>query len=243
MSRQDSVGMMNGAFFVGKRVILDWIKDFFGLKVDKIEHLGNGAVYLHIMDALYPNAVNLSKANFNAYLEHDNLRNLKYLQSVMKSVGINRDFDLNRIASQNYMANLEMAQWFKSLFDNNYNSDVPYDAPGRRGQKPTSSFPPRAERPNPSRRSMSNPSFTVANPAEDPPALGRKELHKLEKELDDMTTKVAKLEKERNFYLKKLLFIEQMTQDKDVVDVDELKTVLYATDLGSLKGKKEELLE
>jgi len=61
MTSGDSIGMMEGAFFVSKGVILQWMNEFLQLNLSKIEQCATGAVYCQIMDAIYPQTFNISK--------------------------------------------------------------------------------------------------------------------------------------------------------------------------------------
>ncbi|KAL0213139.1 hypothetical protein RCL1_006765 [Eukaryota sp. TZLM3-RCL] len=215
----DTIGLMNEAFFVSKKTILEWINSFFSLSVQKIEHLGDGVVYCHILDCLYPGVLTLSKLNFNARTEVDNIKNLKFLQAALKNCGLQREFDLQRIASCNYMENLALIQYFKCLFDTNYNGQ-PYDAVERRRSAS------RALPPAPQRRSSSNPSHVKEE------KLQVDNSGELQRELAELQAKYGLLEKERNFYFKKLLLIEQALQEGESdVNIDSLKQILYATDI------------
>ncbi|KAL0210756.1 hypothetical protein P9112_009054 [Eukaryota sp. TZLM1-RC] len=225
MSKSDSLGMMNGAFFVSRTEILEWINTLFNTNVQKIEELGNGVVYCQIMHLLYPDLVNLSKVNFNAILEHDNLRNLKYLQSIFRKAGIKRDIDLARLSTKNYMCNLETIQWFKSFFDSKSNSDgIPVEKLNQTNQGQRQRRPSMLPRRTAPRRSTSNPSFSSQDTNRT--TVDEAQLTALQKQVDV-------LQKERNFYFKKLLMIEQLSQNNDNVPVDELKVLLYATNLDS----------
>lgn len=65
----DSIGMMGGAFFVGKKEILNWINATLSLNLKKIEETSPGYVAIQIMDIIYPSIVPLNKVKFNATLE------------------------------------------------------------------------------------------------------------------------------------------------------------------------------
>lgn len=41
----ENFGMMDGAYFVSKRVIFDWVNDLLKLNVKKIKEFGTGAIW------------------------------------------------------------------------------------------------------------------------------------------------------------------------------------------------------
>ena len=45
MSTGDSIGMMEGAFFVSRTEILEWLNDLLELSMTKVEQAATGAVY------------------------------------------------------------------------------------------------------------------------------------------------------------------------------------------------------
>jgi RP/EB family microtubule-associated protein len=45
MTSGDNIGMMEGAFFVSKGIIINWINEFFCTNIAKIEQCATGAMY------------------------------------------------------------------------------------------------------------------------------------------------------------------------------------------------------
>ncbi|GIQ87414.1 microtubule-associated protein RP/EB [Kipferlia bialata] len=124
---------MSGAYFIGKREILDWANSLLQTDVRRIEELANGCVYLQCMDVLHPGLVNLARVNWDAKTEYDRIQNLKFLQSLFKQVGIDRAIEINKLARGKYQDNLEFAQFFKFHFETNYHTiDPEYDPVARR---------------------------------------------------------------------------------------------------------------
>ena len=66
-STGDNIGMMEGAFFVGRKAILDWLNEFLLLNLGKIEECCTGSIACQICDSLYPGKVNMSKVSVAAH--------------------------------------------------------------------------------------------------------------------------------------------------------------------------------
>lgn len=52
-----TIGMMDGAFFVGRKEIMDWINGTLSLNLAKIEDTANGAVACQLLDIMHPGQV------------------------------------------------------------------------------------------------------------------------------------------------------------------------------------------
>jgi len=129
-----AIGMMEGAYFVGRVELLNWLNDFLQLDYKKIEQVCSASAYCQIMDALYPGKVPLSKVNFNAKFDYEYQKNFAILVQVFEKVGIDKRIDVNTLVKGKFQDNLEFCQWMKKYFDMHYGGD-PYDAVGRRGGK------------------------------------------------------------------------------------------------------------
>lgn len=58
--------MMEGAFFVPKGDLLNWVNGLLHLHIKAVEQLGTGAVYCQIVDSMYPGKVPLQRVNWTA---------------------------------------------------------------------------------------------------------------------------------------------------------------------------------
>ena len=76
----DNIGMMEGAFFVGRGEILSWLNELLSLQLTKVEQCATGAVYCQIIDAIYPGSFPLSKVKWNAKHDYEYVENYKVLQ-------------------------------------------------------------------------------------------------------------------------------------------------------------------
>ncbi|KRX01887.1 Calponin homology domain [Pseudocohnilembus persalinus] len=128
-----SIGMMEGAFFVSKGEIFNWVNSLLKINVNKIEQLGTGAVYCQIIDSMYPGAVKMSRVNWKARNEWDFIINLKTLQQAFQKQNIKKYIEIERLAKAKYQDNLEFAQWIKRFFDLNGGAKEDYDPIKRRG--------------------------------------------------------------------------------------------------------------
>lgn len=85
---------MNSGYFTSRHEIIEWINDMLLTSVTKIEQLGSGSLYCHILDAAFPEKVPLAKVKWNAYLEVDFLFNFKILQTAFERLGISKHIDV-----------------------------------------------------------------------------------------------------------------------------------------------------
>lgn len=76
----DSIGMMEGAFFVSRTEVLEWLNDLLQLSLTKVEQCASGAVYAQIIDAIFPGSFTFSKVNWGAKHEYEFVNNYKVLQ-------------------------------------------------------------------------------------------------------------------------------------------------------------------
>jgi RP/EB family microtubule-associated protein len=49
-----NIGMMDGAFFVGRKEIVDWINDTLDLNLQKVEQTASGAIACQLLDIMHP---------------------------------------------------------------------------------------------------------------------------------------------------------------------------------------------
>eukprot|EP00916_Digyalum_oweni_P015178 GHVL01024795.1.p1 GENE.GHVL01024795.1~~GHVL01024795.1.p1 ORF type:complete len:311 (+),score=72.88 GHVL01024795.1:57-989(+) len=135
MTDPDSVGIMEGAFFVSKGELLSWMNEFFKVNIPKVETCASGAMYVQIFDAIFPGKVPMHKVNWEATNDYDFIKNYKILQSVFDKVGIQKHIEVDKLIKAKPLDNLEFLQWCKSYFDKKYGGNE-YDAEHRRSLAP-----------------------------------------------------------------------------------------------------------
>ena len=124
MSQEQSIGMMEGAFFVGKAELLAWVNSALALDVIRIEELGTGAVYCQLVDAMFPGKVAMNRVNWKARNEWEFLTNLKILQQSFLKCRIHKHIEIEKLAKCKHQDNLEFIQWMKRYFDLNNKNDL-----------------------------------------------------------------------------------------------------------------------
>ncbi|CAE8688454.1 unnamed protein product, partial [Polarella glacialis] len=88
-----NIGRMDGAFFVSRTELLQWLNSTLQLNISKVEQCSNGAIYCQIIDACHPGAVAIRKVNWAARDEHQCVPNYKVLQQAFDQVGIQRHIE------------------------------------------------------------------------------------------------------------------------------------------------------
>ena len=82
-----SFGMMNEAYFVGKRVLIDWVNNFLEINIEKVEQMANGAIYCNLFDAIHPGTIPMSRVDFTVTYEYDFMKNWKLVQTAFQKAG------------------------------------------------------------------------------------------------------------------------------------------------------------
>eukprot|EP01114_Cavostelium_apophysatum_P015191 TRINITY_DN4092_c0_g1_i2.p1 TRINITY_DN4092_c0_g1~~TRINITY_DN4092_c0_g1_i2.p1 ORF type:complete len:108 (-),score=25.91 TRINITY_DN4092_c0_g1_i2:91-414(-) len=97
-----NIGMMEGAYFVGRVELLNWLNDLLKLDYTKVEQTCTGAAHCQIMDAIYPGKVPLSKVKFDAKHEYEWVNNFKVLQNVFDKLGLDKFIDVQKMVKGKY---------------------------------------------------------------------------------------------------------------------------------------------
>lgn len=237
--------MMEGAFFVSRTDILEWLNDLLQLSLTKVEQCATGAVYCGVIDSIYPGTFAISKVNWGAKHEYEFVNNFKVLQQAFQKNGITRHIEVNKLVKAKYQDNLEFCQWLKRYFDLNYNGE-PYDALARR--KGDLYYIGIGNKPQPSGKAGTGAGLkkkATAPAGYKAPGAGTgvkksvgggassAKVKELEGELNELRLTADTLEKERDFYFGKLRDIEVLLQshvDKEIPTVDMTMKILYATE-------------
>ncbi|KAM4771394.1 microtubule-associated protein RP/EB family member 3 isoform 2-T2 [Rhinophrynus dorsalis] len=240
--------------------MLAWVNDSLQLNYTKIEQLCSGAAYCQFMDMLFPGCILLKRVKFQAKLEHEFIHNFKVLQAAFKKMGVDKIIPVERLIKGKFQDNFEFVQWFKKLFDANYDGKDYDPLLARQGQE-------MAPAPNPGDQSFNKPKKPIgtavplrtsptgpknmqhtvrlqntAPPARKNPPITRNganemdtQIVELNQQLMELKLTVDGLEKERDFYFSKLRDIELICQEHESENVGVLSKIidiLYATEEG-----------
>ncbi|KAJ5078558.1 microtubule-associated protein rp/eb family member [Anaeramoeba ignava] len=127
-----SIGMMDGAFFIGRKELLSWLNNLLKLDYTKIEECKTGAAYCQIVDACFPGKVALHQVKFDTKFEYEYTQNYKILQSAFQKLRVEFSADATKLMKGSYQDNLEFLQWMKRWYELNNQSEDEYDAVSRR---------------------------------------------------------------------------------------------------------------
>lgn len=108
--------MMDSAFFVGRKELIDWINDTLEVNLQKVEQTASGAIACQLFDIMHPGQVSMSKVNWGANKDFEFVANYKVLQTAFTKLRVDRHIDVDRLIKGKYQDNLEFMQWFKRFF-------------------------------------------------------------------------------------------------------------------------------
>mmetsp|Transcript_9456 Transcript_9456/g.24519 ORF Transcript_9456/g.24519 Transcript_9456/m.24519 type:complete len:319 (-) Transcript_9456:114-1070(-) len=112
-----TVGMMEGAFFVSRSDLLQWVNRLLQLNLTKVEQCASGAVYCQVLDACHPSTVSMRKVNWMAKADHEFIPNYKVLQAAFDKNCIEKHIDVDKLIRAKYQDNLEFLQWMKCYWE------------------------------------------------------------------------------------------------------------------------------
>eukprot|EP00931_Biecheleriopsis_adriatica_P050226 TRINITY_DN2906_c0_g1_i1.p1 TRINITY_DN2906_c0_g1~~TRINITY_DN2906_c0_g1_i1.p1 ORF type:complete len:341 (+),score=78.46 TRINITY_DN2906_c0_g1_i1:113-1024(+) len=130
-----TVGMMEGAFFVSRTDLLQWVNNLLQIGLTKVEQCASGAVYCQIVDACYPNSVSMRKVNWMAKADHEFIPNYKVLQAAFDKLNIERNIPVDMLIRAKYQDNLEFLQWMKACWEREGSGRQGYDPVAARDGK------------------------------------------------------------------------------------------------------------
>ncbi|XP_062205563.1 microtubule-associated protein RP/EB family member 1C-like isoform X2 [Phragmites australis] len=246
-----NIGMMDGAYFVGRNEILAWINTTLQLGLSKVEEAASGAVACQLMDAAHPGAVPMHKVNFDAKNEYDMIQNYKVLQDVFNKLKITKHIEVNKLIKGRPLDNLEFMQWMKRYCDSvsggfmsSYNaSERRESSKGGKDTNRRTSVPSQAAAKSASaghRAQASSHGSKRANGqatnapqrSAKPPSPANSGGPAYDEQITELKLLVDSLEKERDFYFSKLRDIEILCQSPETehVPVNAIHSILYASE-------------
>ncbi|KAK8544251.1 hypothetical protein V6N13_034613 [Hibiscus sabdariffa] len=227
-----NIGMMDGAYFIGRSEILSWINTTLHLSLSKVEEACSGAVDCQLMDSIHPGMVPMHKVNFDAKNEYEMIQNYKVLQDVFNKLKITKHIEVNKLVKGRPLDNLEFMQWMKRYCDS-VNGGGKKSTPQQSSTKGSSAAPrpssSHARRNSNDVPSSTNPSNQLSKASTKPST----SIAAYDEQITELKLPVDSLEKERDFYFAKLRDIEILCQTPEIEDspiIAAIKKILYATD-------------
>lgn len=244
-----NIGMMDGAYFVGRSEILAWINATLQLNLTKVEEAASGAVQCQMMDMTHPGVVPMHKVNFDAKTEYDMIQNYKVLQEVFTKLKIEKHIEVNKLVKGRPLDNLEFMQWLKRYCDSvnggimneNYN---PVERRCKGAKERNAKGSQKGSKSFQTNNCSSLGSDEGAGINNSGPKQGKVgvmsggenssvQIWALTDEIRKLKVSMDQLEKERDFYFAKLRDIEILCQSPQLEQLpllEAIQKILYAAD-------------
>lgn len=234
-----AVGIMDPAYFKGRRELLEFFNELLDLNLAKIEQTASGAVACQMTDYIFPGSIPMHRVNWEAKSDYEYIQNYKLLQIAFTKNRVQRHVDVDKLIRAKYQDNLEFCQWLMAFFDQAGVHRADYDAAAVRskgkggkkagaffgktaasyGSKPIPRAPAGSSRPasrplreRPSASQQGTKPTTSKSVAVAADAELTKKNTELTTKVTDLETNVVDIERERDFYFQKLRDIEVMLQ-------------------------------
>jgi microtubule-associated protein, RP/EB family len=107
--------MMDAAYFLGRRELLDFFNELLDLNLTKIEQTASGAVACQLTDYIYPGSIPMQRVNWEAKSDYEFIQNYKLLQAAFTKHNVQRHIEVDRLIRAKYQDNLEFCQWLKAF--------------------------------------------------------------------------------------------------------------------------------
>ncbi|KAG0470102.1 hypothetical protein HPP92_016802 [Vanilla planifolia] len=235
MAAAPIIGIMDGAYFVGRNEILSWINATLQLNLTRVEEAASGAVQCQMMDMVHPGIVPMHKVNFDARAEYDMIQNYKLLQEVFNKLKIEKHIEVNRLVKGRPLDNLEFLQWLKRYCDSvnggimneNYNPVERRCKVGKeRNIKGASKMSKSLQSGNLGNRASIDGTKQVKE--SQMPSLENSSalIQELSEKIEDLNLSLESMQKERDFYYEKLRHVEMICQKPEIEHMPIVKAIL-----------------
>jgi len=250
-----AMGMMHEGYFVGRKELINWIRQYFDPGFSKVEDLASGVVYCQIIDSVYPGTVPMRKVKMGAKTEVDFIHNFKILQTSFGKKKIDRYIDVDKLCKRSFQYNMEFLQFMKCYWDmhapdgcapdavfqeqavTNEPARQPQTVPTARKQTAGGAKAPPVPGPLGGTKRSSNapappPAPSAASTARRPseaaqPVESRAAQDEAANlEITELKLSVDNLERERDFYYMKLREVEMLCQEREGESIPFLQEVL-----------------
>jgi RP/EB family microtubule-associated protein len=109
--------MMDGAYFVGRKDLLEFFNDLLDLEYSKIEQSATGAMACQLTSLIFPGSIPMSRVQWDGKADYEFVANYKLLQNAFAKHKVQRYVDVTKLIRGKYQDNLEFCQWLKAFYD------------------------------------------------------------------------------------------------------------------------------
>jgi len=117
--------MMDAAYFVGRKELLEFFNDLLDLNLQKIEQTAPGHIACQLTNLIFPGSIPMSRVNWGARSDYEFIQNYKLLQVAFTKHSVQRHIDVDKLIRAKYQDNLEWCQWLKAFYE--HSGSVPDD--------------------------------------------------------------------------------------------------------------------